>query len=86
MSRRLFSRRFRLPVLAVILLGVASCTGVEIVGGNETNVWIKNPFLSIGGSDDLAQKHCSIYGKTAVLESDLAVGDGTNSILVYACE
>jgi len=71
------------PMIA--LIAVAACSGVEIVGANETHVWIRNPALSLGDSNELAQQHCSLYGKTAVLESDLSVADGANSILVYAC-
>jgi len=71
------------PVIA--LIAVAACSGVEIVGANKTHVWVRNPMLGLGDSNELAQRHCSLYDKTAVLENDLSVADGANSILVYTC-
>ncbi|NQV43764.1 MAG: hypothetical protein HQ501_02585 [Rhodospirillales bacterium] len=68
-----------------VLFGLASCTDVEIAGANETRVWIRNPVLSITNSNTLAQERCSIYGKTAVLESDLSVGGASDFILAYTC-
>lgn len=71
------------PVIA--LIAVAACSGVEIVGANETHVWVRNSAFGLGDSNELAQRHCLLYDKTAVLESDLSVADGANSILVYTC-
>lgn len=85
MARPVFFSYFRIMISVFVLFGLASCTGVEIVGANETRVWIRNPVLSITNSNTLAQDHCSIYGKTAMLESDLSVGDTGDSILVYTC-
>lgn len=79
------SARLYVVVPLFALLAVAGCTSGEIVGANETHVWVKNSALSMGDSKELAQKHCSQFGKTAVLESDLSIADGANSILVYAC-
>ena len=76
----------RFLVLMIAMAVLTGCAGAEIVGANETNVWIKNSALNIGDTAELAQKHCSIYGKTAELESDLSIAEGANSITVYTCK
>lgn len=76
----------RLATPLIVLVWLSSCSGVEIIGKNETNVWIRNPMLSLGDSDDLANEHCAFYGKVAELESDLSVAENSRSILVYACK
>lgn len=85
MPRPFFFRYLRLLGPLIAFFGLVACSGVEIVGANETRVWIRSPVLSIGSSNNLAQEHCAKFGKSAVLESDMSVSEGTTSILVYAC-
>ena len=86
MKRSVFKQFFWITVPVVAFSGLVACSGVEIVGANENRVWIKSPFLSIGGTQSLAQEHCDTYGKIAELESDMAVSAGNTSLRVYACK
>jgi len=76
----------KLMIPVIVLFGVSSCSGVEVVGADAEHIWIRNPLLSITSSDKLAQEHCTRYGKTAVKENNLSIGDSGDSILVYACQ
>lgn len=85
MYRASFLKHISRVVLLISLTGLSACSGVEIVGKSDTHVWIKNPALSIGDSDGLAQSYCSGLGKTAGLETDLSIAGGNSNILVYSC-
>lgn len=82
----LSSRPIRLLVAALSISALAACSGVEIVGSTADRVWIKSPAFSIADTNGLAQQHCAKLDKTAELETDLSVAQGTDNILVYVCK
>lgn len=77
---------FRSLLVVLSVVGVSACSGVEIVGSTADRVWIKSAAFSVGSTNGLAQEHCGKLGKTAELESDMSVAQGSDNILVYVCK
>ena len=75
-----------LPLLAALLL-VGGCASSRILGGDAAAVWIRSPLLGWDDSDEVAAAYCGRFGKRAVYDVSLKIGDSTglNPTKVYKC-
>ena len=55
---------------------VTGCVRPQQLSATPDGIWIKEPVISVGSTDAMAEKHCARFGKTAVRASEIVGNKG----------
>ena len=73
--------------ISIVLFALAACSDATVLGGDAYFVWVREPYLGSGDADEVAAKHCALFGKKAVFERRFELQHGkVREVQSYLCQ